>query len=57
MAKERGVYPAYKKEKVLKSNFLKEVASPETMEMIKKYGLRNAELLSIARPQDQSQLC
>ena len=48
MAKERGVYPAYKKEKVLKSNFLKEVAWPETMEMIEQFGLRNAELLSIA---------
>lgn len=48
MAKESGPYPAYNKEKVLKSNYLKEVASSETMELIEKYGLRNAELLSIA---------
>lgn len=48
LAKERGVYPAYRKEKVLKSTYLKKVATPETMEMIEKYGLRNAELLSIA---------
>lgn len=48
MAKEFGPYPAYNKEKVLQSNYLKEVATPETMEMIEKYGLRNAELLSIA---------
>lgn len=48
MAKEFGPYPAYDKEKVLRSNYLKEVATQETMEMIEKYGLRNAELLSIA---------
>lgn len=48
MAKERGTYPAYKAEYVLKSPFLKEVAWEETMELIRMYGLRNAELLSIA---------
>lgn len=48
MAKESGPYPAYDREKVLRSNYLKEVASEETMELIRKYGLRNAELLSIA---------
>lgn len=48
LAKERGTYPAYKKEYVLKSPFLKEVAWAETMELIEMYGLRNAEVLSIA---------
>ena len=48
MAKERGSYPAYKEKYVLNSPFLKEVAWPETIDLIKKHGLRNAELLSIA---------
>ena len=48
MAKELGPYPAYDKETVLRSTYLKEVATAETMGMIEKYGLRNAELLSIA---------
>ena len=48
MAKERGAYPAYKEKYVLNSPFLKEVAWPETIDLIKKHGLRNAELLSIA---------
>ena len=39
---------AYDKETVLRSTYLKEVATAETMGMIEKYGLRNAELLSIA---------
>jgi len=47
-AKELGTYPAYNKEYVLKSPFLKAVASEETIKMVEKYGLRNAELLSIA---------
>ena len=48
LAKDLGAYPKYEKEKVLKSPFLKTVATKETMELISKYGLRNAELLSIA---------
>ena len=48
MAKEFGTYPAYNKEYVMKSPFLHEVAWSGTMELIEKYGLRNAELLSIA---------
>lgn len=48
LAKEHGTYPKYKAEYVLKSPFLNYVATPETLELIAKYGLRNAELLSIA---------
>lgn len=43
-----GVYPAYKKEYVMKSKFLNEVATQETLDIVAKNGLRNAELLSIA---------
>lgn len=47
-AKEKGVYPKYNKATILDSNYLNEVATEETIEMIKQHGLRNAELLSIA---------
>lgn len=47
-AKTMGVYPAFDKEAVLKSPFLKRVATQETLKLIELYGLRNAELLSIA---------
>jgi len=48
LAKEYGTYPKYNAEYVLKSPFLNFVATKETLDLIKKYGLRNAELLSIA---------
>ncbi len=48
LAKEYGVYPLYNKHAVLSSPYLKFVCTSETYSMIKKYGLRNAELLSIA---------
>lgn len=48
LAKERGVYPEFDMESVLQSTYLNTVATEETMEMIKLYGLRNSELLSIA---------
>ncbi len=47
-ARDLGTYPAYKKEYVLKSPYLLAVATPETLDLIEKYGLRNAEVLSIA---------
>ena len=47
-AKEKGVYPKYNKATILDSSYLNEVATEETIEMIKQHGLRNAELLSIA---------
>lgn len=47
LASTRGTYRKYN-DSVLKSPFLKHVASKKTIDMIKKYGLRNAELLSIA---------
>lgn len=47
-AKELGTYPAYNEEAVLASPFLINAATPETYQLVKKHGLRNAELLSIA---------
>jgi ribonucleoside-diphosphate reductase alpha chain len=48
LAKEEGAFPKYKKEKVMASPFLMENASPETIELVEKYGLRNSQLLTIA---------
>ena len=48
LAKKYGTYEVYNKEAVLKSPYLNFVATKETLNMIKEYGLRNAELLSIA---------
>lgn len=47
-AKEDGVFPAYDYHKVSSSHFYQTVISPETDEVIKKYGMRNSRLLSIA---------
>lgn len=43
-----GAYPNYHKEAVLKSPFLNEMASPETLKVIKEKGLANSQLLTIA---------
>ena len=48
LANEFGVYPNYKHDAVLKSEYLKENASEETINMISSYGLRNSQLLTIA---------
>lgn len=48
LARDKGAYPKYNRELVLKSNYLNAVASNETWELIEKYGLRNSELLSVA---------
>ena len=48
LAKDFGAYPKYKADKVLKSEFLLENASIETLALIEKYGLRNSQLLTIA---------
>lgn len=47
-AKEFGVFPKYDYEKISRSKFYKTTMDPETDELIKKYGLRNSRLLSIA---------
>jgi len=47
-AKEKGAFPAFDYEKVSASKFYKTVINPEVDELIKKYGMRNSRLLSIA---------
>lgn len=48
LAKERGAYPKYDRQAVLKSTFINNVAKADTLQMIADYGLRNSELISIA---------
>lgn len=48
LAKESGAFPRYRAEKILNSPFLLENASEETLELIRRYGLRNSQLLTIA---------
>ena len=48
LAKELGTYPKCKKELVLESEFVKNNATEETKKLIKEYGLRNSQLLTIA---------
>ncbi|MFW6030544.1 MAG: adenosylcobalamin-dependent ribonucleoside-diphosphate reductase [Halanaerobiales bacterium] len=48
LANKYGKYPAYKEEAVLNSHFFKSNANTISREMIKKYGLRNSQLLTIA---------
>jgi ribonucleoside-diphosphate reductase alpha chain len=48
LAKEKGTYPKYNEEAILNSIFLKANATDETIDMIKKYGLRNSQLLTTA---------
>ena len=47
LAKEFGTYPKYK-DVVLESDFIKENADKDTLKLIKQYGLRNSQLLTIA---------
>lgn len=48
LAKESGSFPYYKEDAVLASEFIKTVATEETVDMIKEYGLRNSQVLTIA---------
>jgi len=48
LAVEYGTYPLYKKEEILKSDFLKANTTEEVYNCISKYGLRNSQLLTIA---------
>jgi len=46
LAKEKGAFPLFDREKYLSSNFVKNL-SQETKDMISEYGIRNSHLLSI----------
>lgn len=48
LAEKDGPFPDYKAEAVLASSFLQANATEETLELIKKHGLRNSQLLTIA---------
>lgn len=47
LAKEKGSFPLFEKEKYLNSFFIKQALDPETIDMIRKNGIRNSHLLSI----------
>lgn len=47
-AKEFGTFPKYDYDKISSSKFYQTVILPETDELVKKYGMRNSRLLSIA---------
>jgi ribonucleoside-diphosphate reductase alpha chain len=48
LAKEKGAFPLFNKEKFLESNFVKQALWPETVALISKYGLRNSHLTTCA---------
>lgn len=48
LSKEYGPFPLYNKEAVLASAFIRSNADDDTLELIKEYGLRNSQLLTIA---------
>lgn len=48
LAKEEGPFPNYHKDKVLESPFLKSNADEDVLDLIKEYGLRNSQVLTIA---------
>ena len=56
LAKEKGPFPLFDKEKFLRSGFVRTSLSPRTKEAIKKNGMRNSHLTSIA-PTGTISLC
>lgn len=48
LAKEHGPYPKYNADAVLRSTFLNNNTTEETLELVKQYGLRNSAVLTIA---------
>lgn len=48
LAKEQGPYPGYQREKVMETPYFLANTSEATVELVKKYGLRNSQLLTIA---------
>jgi len=48
LAKKYGTYPKCNKEAIIETPYFQYNTSPDTFEMVKKYGLRNSQLLTIA---------
>lgn len=57
LAKDKGTFPKYDKDSTLKSSYLKEVANKETLNLIKRYGLRNSQVFTVAPTGSISNLC
>lgn len=47
-AKEKGTFPLYDYKKISSSRFYQDTITPEVDALVKKYGLRNSRLLSVA---------
>lgn len=47
-AKEKGAFPMYDYKKISSSKFYQETITPEVDQLVKKYGMRNSRLLSVA---------
>lgn len=48
LAKEKGAFPKYRMENILSSPYFIENTSEATVELVRKYGMRNSQLLTIA---------
>ena len=48
LAKEKGPFPKYKQENILSTPYFQANTSEGTVELVKKYGMRNSQLLTIA---------
>jgi len=55
--KEQKTFPEYDEEATLSSSYIQNVATDETIEMIKEYGLRNSQVLTIAPTGSISNIC
>jgi ribonucleoside-diphosphate reductase alpha chain len=57
LAKEKGTFPLFDKEKYLQSNYIKQALDLETREMIQKFGIRNSHILSVQPTGNSSIFC
>lgn len=48
LAKQQGAFPKCNIEEIVETPYFKANTSPKTLELVKKYGLRNSQLLTIA---------
>lgn len=48
LAKEYGTFPKFDVDNTFKSGYFDANTSPETVQLVQKYGLRNSQLLTIA---------
>ena len=48
LAREQGTFPGYKGEEIMETPYFLENTTEQTRELVRKYGLRNSQLLTIA---------